>query len=295
MPESPYFTLVIPTYNRADFIPKTIDSLLKQEEGDFEIIVVDDGSQDNTAEVVEGIPDPRVQYFPKKNEERAVARNTGAQMAKGKYINFFDSDDLAYPNHLAEARQVIAQFEEPELFHLGYDFKDPEGNLEREVNQFSGSLNEQLIYGNVLSCNGVFIRRDIALQYPFNPDRALSASEDYELWLRLASRFPLPYSNTITSTVINHDARSVLQVNKEKLVKRIQLLNHYLQQDEGFLQKYGKYAKLFRADLDTYVALHLAMTKQNRGEVIKYLTRSLFTYPGVLRSRRFYAAIKNWV
>jgi glycosyltransferase involved in cell wall biosynthesis len=74
---SPLFSIVIPTYNRAHLITKTIESVLAQEDGDFEILVVDDGSSDNTGEVVSRIFDPRLTYFRKENAERGAARNFG--------------------------------------------------------------------------------------------------------------------------------------------------------------------------------------------------------------------------
>lgn len=295
MSPEPYFTIVIPTYNRAAFIAQTIQSVLSQSFSNFEVIVVDDGSTDLTAEIVSTINDPRLSYHPKENEERAVARNTGAALAKGKYINFFDSDDLLYENHLAVALETIERHDQPEFFHLAYDIKDPQDRLIKKVNEFKGELNAQLIHGNVLSCNGVFLRKDIALKYPFNPDRQLSASEDYELWMRLASRYTLYYNNTITSTVVNHEMRSVLTVNKEKLLKRISLFEKYLFADAAFRQKFKAAIPIIRADNCTYIALHLALTKKYRWEVVKYLFRALGIHWGVLKKRRFYATLKHLI
>ncbi|QHT70551.1 glycosyltransferase [Rhodocytophaga rosea] len=293
MGNSIFFTVVIPTYNRAGFITKTIQSVLGQTFQNFEIIVVDDGSTDNTEEVMKSIISDKITYHKKKNEERAVARNTGARMASGTYVTFFDSDDLLYPNHLQEAYAMVQQHHSPEFFHLGYDIKDPEGHLIGKVDHLEGNLNEKLIEGNILSCNGVFIRKDIILKHPFNEDRALSASEDWELWLRLASRYPLYYSNTITSTVINHDQRSVLVINKDKLIKRQELFVKYVWQDEKCLEKYGKYKSKVIANTYTYIALHLALTKKYRLDVIRYLSKAFIQSVHVLRSRRFYASIKH--
>lgn len=293
MKADPFFTVVIPTYNRADFILKSIDSVLKQNFQDFEIIVVDDGSTDNTEEVVRSVNSDKVTYHKKKNEERAVARNTGTQLGKGKYVNFFDSDDLLYPNHLEEASKVIQKYNNPEFFHLGYDVKYPDGTLLYKTDNLEGDLNDKLIKGNFLSCNGVFVRRDIALQYPFNPDRDLSATEDFELWLRLAARFPLRYSNTVTSTVINHDARSVLVINRDKLIKRQELFIKYLWEDKVAAEKYKNFKDLVLAEVYTYIALHLALTKKHRGDVANYLIKSVLTRPATLGTRRFWATLKN--
>ena len=83
MPQnSPAFSIVIPTYNRAHLIGKTIESMLRQEFQDFEILVVDDGSKDNTGDVVKTFTDSRIQYFKKENAERGAARNYGATQAE---------------------------------------------------------------------------------------------------------------------------------------------------------------------------------------------------------------------
>src|SRR5690554_3150909 len=90
------FSVIIPTYNRASLITKTIESVIDQSYQNFEIIVVDDGSTDNTKEVVKLIMDPRLKYFYVENGERGRARNIGTFHAEGKYVTFLDSDDLWY-------------------------------------------------------------------------------------------------------------------------------------------------------------------------------------------------------
>ncbi len=179
----------------------------------YEIIVVDDGSTDNTEEVVRGIANSRLRYFKKPNAERGAARNYGAQQATGRYVNFFDSDDLAYPNHLREASKAIEALHEPEIFHLGYEIRNAKGKLERRVNTLPSPVNDALADGNHLSCNCVFVRRDIFLDLPFSENRALSASEDYALWLRMAARYAFSMvCGVVTSTLVNHDARSVVMI-----------------------------------------------------------------------------------
>jgi glycosyltransferase involved in cell wall biosynthesis len=286
-------SIVVPTYNRAGFILKTINSLLNQQNNNFEIIVVDDGSTDDTSDVMRNVTDPRVQYHKKSNAERAAARNYGARLARGSYINFFDSDDIAYPNHIEDAMQAIRNLSTPEVFHLGYDVKDANGNLIREAAVWPATINGRLINGNHLSCNGVFIRQDIVAAFPFNETRKLSASEDYELWLRLAARFPFHCVNTITSTVVNHEFRSVVRINKENLVSRIQILEEELQKDRSFIEVYGSQFSVFKAYLNIYMALHLAMAGYPKAISLRYLQTAILLRPQVLASYRFMAALKN--
>lgn len=289
----PRFSIVIPTYNRRAFIAKAIDSALAQSFGDFEIIVVDDGSSDDTGEIVREIHDPRVRYHYKENEERAVARNTGIAMSNGEYVGFLDSDDEIYPEHLEFASRMIEKYRRPEIFHLGYEVRTDSEASGRKIGSLPETANEVLIQGNVLSCNGVFLRRDIALKYKFNPDRVLSGSEDYELWLRLASRFPIYCDDHVTSAIIQHDARSVLTTDRDRLVRRIELLERCLFEDEAFVKAYQKKIPQFRAYLRIYIALHLALARNDRTGAFKLLGESLYHSPYALRNRAFYATVKR--
>jgi glycosyltransferase involved in cell wall biosynthesis len=293
MDKQKFFSIVIPTYNRADFIVSTLNSVFAQSHKNFEVIVVDDGSTDNTERLLQGITDPRLIYIKKENEERAAARNMGVCMAKGEYITFLDSDDLLYPNHFETAAAFIEENQDPEFFHLAYHVKDGKGKLLQKTVPFVGNMNDKIIFGNLLSCLGVFIRRDVALKYPFNQDRDLSGSEDWELWVRLSARYPLKYSNKVTSTMIHHESRSVVRTDKNKIIKRIDLAKKYLFEDEEVQLRYGKYKKRVSSELYTYLALHLAMTKQYPKDVIKYLALSFVEYPPVIMTKRFYAAIKS--
>jgi glycosyltransferase involved in cell wall biosynthesis len=294
MPDAPFFSIIIPTYNRAHLIRQTIESVLAQEDTDFEIIVVDDGSRDNTEEVVRGISDERLTYYRKENAERAAARNYGAARARGRYLSFFDSDDLLYPHHLSAARRLIATHNEPEIFHLGFEMRDARGRLLARVDSLSGNLNEQLLRGNLLSCNGVFLRRDVALAFPFNEDRKLSASEDWELWLRLASRYRIHYSNEVTSVIVNHDERSVLVVDEAALLNRKRLTLKYLFEDAVFVEKFGRQRKLIENEFLSYIALHLALAREPR-RACKYLKDSVLLLPSSVFRRRFLAVVKHIV
>jgi glycosyltransferase involved in cell wall biosynthesis len=290
----PTFTVIIPTFNRATFIKQTIESVLAQTLDDFEVIVVDDGSTDHTATIVNTIDDGRIRYHFKKNEERGVARNTGTKLSTGRYINFFDSDDLLHPQHLSVALDMIEKFDEPEFFHLGYEVREGPNGPSRRLPDLPKVANEKLINGNYLSCNGVFLRRDVAEAYPFRHERELSGTEDYELWLRLASRFPLHCDQRITSILVNHAERSVVNTDTRKLVRRIELLEKYLIDDPEFRKAYGSQMGVFKANNRVYIALHVALSKTNRLEALKYLWKALHcSLGGALRARAFYGTVKR--
>jgi glycosyltransferase involved in cell wall biosynthesis len=291
-----FFSVVVPTYNRADLITKTLQSLLNQQYTNYEIIVVDDGSTDNTEEVVKSLDNQRIIYVKKNNAERAAARNYGAAMAKGEYINFFDSDDLAYPNHISEAIGIIKQYKKPEWFHLSYAVADPSGAILRNAAKYSApTLNKQLVKGNILSCNGVFIKKDILLANPFIEDRELSASEDYELWCRLAARFPLVYSNTITTLVVDHEMRSVRKINGEQLITRLNSLSHHLEQDSMVVAYFGKGVNQIKMYASSYIAVHLSDQPAFKLTSIQYLIKAISQSVAIVKKKVFYAIIKNLI
>jgi len=294
MASSPFFSIVIPTYNRAHLIAKTIESVLRQEFDEYEILIIDDGSSDETEEVISKFSDSRIKYFKKENGERGAARNFGYSKSKGLYINFFDSDDLMYPNHLKVARELVALKGNPEWFHLGYDFKLPDGTLVKKVDDFNDSIKEVVLFDNKLSCNGVFIQSTIIKTFPFVEDRILASCEDWELWIRLNCRFRLHYSNEITSTVVNHDQRSIRTIPSEKIVSRDLLFIEKLRQDPLVMKSYGKSFNRFLAQRYTFFMLNLA-EQGKTSDVWKWALRAFRAHPSILANSRFLASIKNTI
>ena len=293
MTKAPMFSVVIPTYNRAAFVSRAVMSVLEQNLSGFEVIVVDDGSTDDTAEVIGRIDDPRVIYLQKGNEERAAARNAGARIARGRYVTFLDSDDQVYPDHLQTALEVTATLDHPAIFHLGYEVVNDAESTSRQIDFLPCEANDLLLTGNYLSCNGVFLRKDVADEFPFNTDRELSATEDYELWLRLASRFQIYCDNRITSAIYQHAARSVVQTDRRKLEKRIELLERYVLGDERFVERFKGRIPEFQASNRLYIALHLALGKSDRVGGIAYLAKALGYSPLALHQRAFYGTLKR--
>jgi glycosyltransferase involved in cell wall biosynthesis len=104
---TPFFSVVIPVYNRADVLDGALRSVLAQTEQDFEIIVVDDGSKDDPARVVESFNDPRIRFHRQINRGGGSARNAGIDLARGRFTAFLDSDDVYLPGHLATMRKLL--------------------------------------------------------------------------------------------------------------------------------------------------------------------------------------------
>ena len=289
-----FFSIVVPTYNRAHIIQSTIQSLIEQDYNNYEIIIVDDGSTDNTEETVKPLLSDNVFYYKKNNAERGAARNFGAAKAKGEYVNFFDSDDIALSNHLKVANHLVQEKQQPEWFHLAYAWAEIDHSIRNKVNNFKGeTLNNIICDGNPLSCNGVFIRKDKILENRFNEKRELSASEDYDLWLRLAARFPLYYSNEVTSLIIDHDARSVRAMNPQKIIDRLNIFTNSVKSDEQIQKVFSNKLNTIQMFADLYIAVHLAPQPKYKLDSIKYLIKTIFTDISVLKLKAFYATLKN--
>src|SRR5258706_2437019 len=282
----------MPTYNREDFLVKTRQSVLAQEFDQFELLIVDDGSSDRTAEVIHSFQDQRIVYFKRENGERAAARNTGIEKAKGHYLTFLDSDDLLNENHLTIAWKRIQQYH-PAVFHLGYDVVDDKGNVLYPWKKLPSPVNDKLIEGNFLSCLGVFVKRDVLLDYKFNEDRLLSGSEDYELWLRLAARFPILAFPETTAMLVNHEARSVVLVDSSTLIRRIELLRFYLMKDIVFVSLYQGQLRRWNAYRNIYVALHLALLPDSKTKAFHFAINAVRHLPAILFEKRFWVVLKK--
>lgn len=123
----PTVSVVIPTYNRAAFLAQAIRSVLAQTYTDFEVIVVDDGSADDTAAVVRSFDDARVRYLYQTNSERSVARNRGLEAAKGIYLAFLDDDDRYLPHKLACQAAFLETNPDADLVASGAQWVDEQG------------------------------------------------------------------------------------------------------------------------------------------------------------------------
>ncbi len=288
---SPLFTVVIPTYNRATFIHKTIESVIAQNFKNFEIVIIDDGSTDNTEAVVNTFSDHRISYYWKENGERGAARNEGARRAKGMYVNFLDSDDVLFDNHLSAASRFVESQPDAKAFHLGYYIRDLSSGSIRPMPEI-WNINDQIISGNILSCNGVFVSRDFFGENSFIENKLMSSLEDWELWIRISSRTHFHQINTITSTINLHDERSVLKSSSDRIKLNTDLFIRHVSQDPFNQKIYSNRLRIAYASAYMYAALHLAMIGASRSEVYYYLRSAISNKWTSLLTKRFLVVIK---
>ncbi|HPQ08425.1 MAG TPA: glycosyltransferase [Bacteroidia bacterium] len=286
----PIFSIIIPTYNRSNVIENTIQSVINQTFQNFELIIVDDGSTDNTEEVVKPFLSEKIRYFKIQNSERGFARNFGAKQAIGEWLNFFDSDDILYNNHLETAFNIINNYN-IKIFHLSYDIK----TNKTIIHSRTKILSDSIIYGNPFSCNSVFIEKNFFQNFYFNENRIIAGLEDWELWLRISAHTEIKHFPIITSAIIQHPNRSVMQVDKDKWIKKIETFIDIVTSNPAIIQKYHKKLNLLYCGAYTYLALHLSFDKKNKKETFEYLLKGLKYCPFFIFKKRFWAVLKRLI
>lgn len=186
----PSVSVIIPCYNADRFVGQAIQSILDQTFQDFEIIVVDDGSTDQTPQIVQNFNDPRLHYLHQENQGPAAARNTGIAAATGEYIAPLDADDLALPHRLAEELEILEKDPALSVVGSGYTWIDEEG---QELPWVAHSWQKYPELNNfrdwLFDCpvvpSATMFRRS-AWQDVDGFDNALIGPEDWNFWMRLS-------------------------------------------------------------------------------------------------------------
>lgn len=190
---TPHFSIIIPAYNRADFLPETIVSIQDQTFQDWECIVVDDGSTDNTAEVVSAMvaQDPRIKYVYQQNAERSAARNNGIKNAMGLYVCFLDSDDRYAHNYLQDLHTLTHEKGLPKAVIVS-DFCIWNGSQATPVSTPApDSEISTWLFKHPVSPSRVCVHSDILKSYRFREDIVIV--EDTVLWVSIANEYPFIY------------------------------------------------------------------------------------------------------
>jgi glycosyltransferase involved in cell wall biosynthesis len=181
----PLVSVIIPSYNAARFLPDALESVLAQTYPHYEIIVVDDGSTDNTAQVVQPYL-LRIRYLKQDNRGIGAARNAAIAMSRGDFIALLDADDLWLPHKLA--LQVSLMLPETGLVGSSRAETDPSGTLTRGVSY------EELLVRNRFCASSVLFRRGCIDDLGgFNDTGDCFGVEDWELWLRISRKYRALY------------------------------------------------------------------------------------------------------
>ena len=204
-------SVIITTFNRAQFVKKAINSVLNQTYQDVEIIVVDDGSTDNTKSIVNSYGE-QVRYIYQENKGAASARNAGIEKSKGEYITFLDSDDYYKKDNLLKKLSFLESNLQTRWLYSDWQYIDEKGeHLDKGSVRFdyfnkklSGEIFEELFYKrNFIATDTVVVKRSVLEDVGFF-DPTIPSQEEYDLWLRVSATYPVHYINEVLVIVTIH-------------------------------------------------------------------------------------------
>jgi glycosyltransferase involved in cell wall biosynthesis len=186
-------SVVIPTYNSGAFLREAIQSVLSQTYVDFEVVVVDDGSTDNTESVVHSFGD-QVRYVKQQNQGAGAARNQGIKRSQGEYVAFLDADDLWLPGKLREQIPLLDRDPELGLVYSDWAVVPEQGEVQpsylRNQPAAAGYVFDELVQCGFILTSGAIVRRS-CLDDVGSFDETLSIAQDYDLWLRICYRWKI--------------------------------------------------------------------------------------------------------
>jgi len=281
----PKISVIIPTYNYGKYIEKAIDSVLTQTYRDFEIIVVDDGSTDNTREIIETKYKDKVRYFYQENKGAPAARNKGIEESRGAYLVFLDADDWFASENLEKNVTILENKPEIRWVYSDLILTDVQMNFIGKASDIFGidhnkmNLNvfkSLLLGGNFIPTSVALIAKKSLLEVN-GFDETLQVFQDYDLFLRLSKKFPPKFINeplvfhrmhpkSITSRIFKTFEARLIIIDKIR---------------SSFPEESKKYKKeLIKKEADVYNYLGILCLKNNsKIKSLLYFLKSIYRRP----------------
>ncbi len=281
------FSVVIPLYNKEKAIRQTIQSVLNQTYTDFELIIVDDGSTDNSLEIARSFSDERIRLITQHNKGVSAARNTGIRAAEWPFVAFLDADDLWEPDYLAEMAQLISRFPDAAMYGCALDkldggkphkldYKLPSGYMGYVQPYFEQARKHPLFWTSAVVIN----KRVTANTAYFN--ESIHYGEDIDLWMRIAYQFRVVFCDKVlvhyNLDAENRAMRRKIPYNKSVL----SCLNTYREMEKQNIS-FRRYMNLLRIQFIPELFLHYQITDR---EMIDYL-KTINGYRQSIRHRLF--------
>ncbi|MBP7088336.1 MAG: glycosyltransferase [Candidatus Omnitrophica bacterium] len=282
MEKDPLISVVVATHNHAHFLPECLNSIKTQTYGNYELIVVDNGSTDNTKEVVESLSWNRLHYYYQSDTGSVAGpRNTAIKLAQGKYIAFLDSDDLWYQEKLQEVAKVLK--DDPEIDILSHNLIQRKngkiGPIMRE-GPVKKDMFKHLLTINCLAGSAAVVKRDILLEINgFDENKDFVHVEDYETWLRIAYRHgKFFFIDKVLGEYRVHDS-NLSHDFKRALLNEINVVNKHL---KNFKSRIPFHKEFIRSIPLSRIFLTMGMKYFSQGKYFKGLVnivKSFFINP----------------
>jgi glycosyltransferase involved in cell wall biosynthesis len=293
MSPTPLVSVVIPTHNAVKYIGEAVQSAISQTYPRMEILVVDDGSTDETEQMLRSLRD-RITYIKQANRGPAAARNTAIRQANGELIAFLDSDDVWNPDKVAE--QVAHLLARPQCALVHCDLLYRENNSRSltssvcDRGQFVGNCYRNLFFSNHIVPSTVLMLRDVAVQLGlFDEACEIQGCEDYDLWMRVARWHDvgyLPHSLTIYRRHEANISRNQLRMARAELL----VVQNALRKDPTLVSLIGQ-DRVDRRLHDLYSFLgYLQWDAGNLAAARSYFRQALHLKPNVMYSRAVWCA-----
>jgi glycosyltransferase involved in cell wall biosynthesis len=286
----PRFSIVIPLYNKENFIKKTIQSALDQTIQEFEVIIIDDGSTDNSLRKVEEFNDKRIRVFKQKNKGASAARNKGVELSNHKWIAFLDADDIWYHNHLEELNNCIDNLPEAQVVSNAYEIaleknfiKKPKYSraVPKEMNliddYFSYSFIDPLFWTSSLAVNKVVFQNIGGF------DEEISSGQDTDLVSRLALKYKLAYNPKVTFLHIKNTENNLSKSNhldaRLMFIKKLEKEEY----DNPSLKKYldiNRFSLALQAKIRRKSKISKSLIEQIDYKNLKSKQKLLLNFPG---------------
>lgn len=224
----PEITVLMPVYNCELYIEEAVESILNQTCSDFEFLIIDDASTDNTVSIIKSYQDSRIQLIEKPlNTGLTNSLNLGLRLARGKYIARMDGDDISVPERFA--KQITFLEANPDVVLCGAWFNIVGSNKLVKVPEHHDAIKLALLRGNCIAHPTVMIRKEILDEFSITYEEHKEAAEDYDLWVRLLMLGKLHNLQEVLLDYRMHNAqvssKRMLQQNRITIETRLKLLN----------------------------------------------------------------------
>ncbi len=283
--EKPLVSVIIPTYNRGDIVMEAIDSVIQQTYRPLEILVIDDGSMDNTFRIIRNRflilkSNLTIRYFYQSNKGVSSARNLGIMQSHGEYIAFLDSDDLWDKQKLEIQMNFLSPHKDFMVCYTDEIWirKGVRVNAKNIHRKYSGYIYEYCLPLCIISASSILLKRDVIDDIGLF-DESLSACEDYDYWLRLCSEYPIYFVNQklITKRAGHSDQLSYKYpvMDRFRIFALLKILSdNHLKQDQ--------YHKTVQILLKKCHIVKNGAHKRNNKDDVKYYSSIIRQYEGNL-------------